>query len=198
MHESWVRGNRRAFAISAVAPAFLAATLGAAFLALAILGDLSAAPRFAMYVLAGLLLAGAVFFAGSALYLMNTPRIAYRDGRVLVYLQPKSPESISLDTVECFFLGREPVEIGSRPSRVSNIVVRLAEADRELRTRTLKTRFGGYRDGYIIVDGAWCEPITPELMKQINARLSEARRQRETELGAERGAEQQAQQKAAV
>ena len=188
MDECWVGGNRRAFAWSALTPALLAATIGAALLAAAIFAGLGPAPRIALFSLATLLLAAAVFVAGSAWFLINTPRIACRQGQVLVYLRPQSPEVLPLESVECFFLGRDSVRIGSRPSRVSNIVVRIAERNGELRARTVQTRFGGYRDGYLIVDGAWCEPITPELMKRINARLGEARR----ELDADRQSEEKA------
>jgi hypothetical protein len=181
MQECWVRANRRAFAFAAIAPTTIAVVLFAALWAGASYVD-DAVAQVALFSLACLFLVGAIFSLGSAAYLMRTPRIAYSHGNVIVTLQPRSPEIIPLESVECFFLGREPVEIGSRPSRVSNIVVRLAERNQELQSRTLKTRFGGYRDGYLIVDGAWCEPITPELMKRINARLSEVRREHEAQL----------------
>jgi hypothetical protein len=162
-----------------VFPTVAAAAVGAALVAasFAISGQ-----AFALRIM--LLVGAAVFFllalyaAGSALFLMQSPRMVYHDGRLLVYLRPTRPDSLPVEAVECFFLGREPIEVGSRPSRVSNIVVRLAEAERELRSRTDSTRFGGWRDGYIILSGAWCEPITPELMKRINGRLAEVLRER--------------------
>jgi hypothetical protein len=165
-----------AFALSAALPAIGSLLVGAGLVAAAITTQ-----QPVLRVLAGV--GAAVFFAiclhalGTAAYLMNTPRVAYRDGRVLVYLRPARPESLPVEAVECFFLGREPIEFGSRPSRVSNIVVRVAEAQRELRSRTDATRFGEWRDGYIILSGVWCEPITPDLMKRINGRLAEVLRE---------------------
>lgn len=175
MQECWVQGNKRAFAL-ALLPAVAAAAAGAMLLAVG-LGAFGAEPRAPIAVLGGILAMLGLFWLGPPLLLMSTPRLAYQDGQVLVYLRPARPEALPVESVECFFLGKDEAGVAGG-ARASTIVVRVAEAAKELRQRTDSTRLGGWREGYIVLAGAWCEPITPELLRKINARLNEVRKER--------------------
>jgi hypothetical protein len=40
----------------------------------------------------------------------------------------------------------------------------------------MRASFGRWQDGYISLNGAWCEPITADLIQSINHKLVETKR----------------------
>lgn len=128
--------------------------------------------------------------ASSLVALARLPRLASEGDEMLVYLGQLQPLRVPLEIVEVFFKGQtaaQPttgptVKISKpTPSRTSTIVVRLAEAATDWQQRTVNQRIGKWEDGYIILHGTWCEPITNELIKHLNSRLVAAHRQRRGE-----------------
>ncbi len=117
--------------------------------------------------------------AASFLYAMWLPRLAYEDDHLLVYLRSTVPERVPIDVVECFFWGQGPSLLQlphGHETESANIIVRLAERATEWRDREVHPSLGEWRCGYITIRGAWCERITPELVKRLNERLVAAHR----------------------
>ncbi len=178
MVECWLRPNRRVLWLSLVLSAL--AVLGG--LLLAWLFPVNVRPAWPGWV--GLALAGAgLLAAASFLYAMRLPRLAREDDQLLVYLRSTVPERVPLEYVECFFWGQGPSLLhlpDGREAESANIIVRLAERAADWRDREVHPSLGEWRCGYITIRGAWCERITPELVKQLNERLVAAhRRQRD-------------------
>lgn len=118
--------------------------------------------------------------------LVRTPRLAYSDGTLLVYLRALRPECVPIEHVECFFLGQGSSDIPvSGPSAAStdpqtaNIVTRLSESAREFHQREVRPFLGQWCGGYIVIRGTWCEPINGHLMQRLNQRLVLARREQQ-------------------
>ncbi|MDX1945425.1 MAG: hypothetical protein SFU86_08450 [Pirellulaceae bacterium] len=176
MPEVWLRTNRRALALGLVVPAVLCA-LGLAAAAYGIAREQSAW-AIGFY---GILGAGSGFLVAMFIYWMRLPRLAYARGELLVYLDSAQPVRVPIDVVECFFLGQGDSnlpKLAGREPETQNVIVRLAEAATEWKHRDVKPAFGHWCEGYITIRGAWCEPITPDLMRHLNARLGAILRER--------------------
>jgi hypothetical protein len=63
-------------------------------------------------------------------------------------------------------------------AKTSNVIVRLAEAAPQWHHRDIPATFGKWAEGYIILSGTWCEPITLELLRELNGRLAAVHRAR--------------------
>ena len=176
MRECWLKTNRRVIAIVLVAPLVLLA--GGLGLALGLGGHES----FRLVSWIGWLLA-AVGAAGVALLLVLffQPRLGFARDRLMVYLGTPRPLEVPIELIECFFLGHGPSGLptseGQEPE-TQTIVVRLAESAAEWKHREVKPALGHWCDGYIVIRGTWCEPISAELVNRLNARLVEAHRRR--------------------
>ena len=104
------------------------------------------------------------------------PRIAYRDGHVLFYLQARSPIAVPVQVVEAFFLGQGPAYLpAAAPSKAEtvNLVARLSQRATEWAHQDVKPALARWCDGYVTIRGTWCEPLTGELIRRLNRRLSE-------------------------
>lgn len=172
MREIWLRNNRRVLWLSMIPPSIVAGI--GLFL---ILGMPHSADwlRIVGWVLLGM----SVLFLAAVTWQGRMPRLAYADGDLVVHLTGQRPDRVPIDVVECFFLGtgRAPVagqEGGDVPIR--NLVVRLAERAQEFHERPVKAALGTWHEGYITIHGAWCEPLTLELVNRLNARLAEVQR----------------------
>lgn len=125
----------------------------------------------------------ALLVVGALAYSLNVPRLAYEDGYLLVYLRAMRPIRVPIEIVEVFFLGSGPAHLGYEDEhgpKTSNVVVRLAEAARDWRTREVRPELGEWYDSYIVIRGTWCEPLSLERINRINARLSSIKRRRRT------------------
>jgi hypothetical protein len=113
------------------------------------------------------------------------PRLAYKDGCLLVYLGSAQPHCVPIELVECFFLGQGPSLLPaptlageSESPDSATVVVRLAESAEDWKHVEVRPTLGQWCDGYITIRGTWCEPINADRMKQLNHRLVETHRQR--------------------
>jgi hypothetical protein len=164
MNEIWLRANRRALWMGLLAPGSLAAV------ALACVFFGSGPLRVLGW--AGVVVAGCV--VGLILWLMRQPRLAYQPGYMLVYLRLGPPIRLPIEVVECFFLGSGPIKLTDHidaPYRAVGLIVRLAEKAAEWADRPVKPALGRWHEGYILIHGAWCEPLSLEVVSRLNVRL---------------------------
>jgi hypothetical protein len=90
-----------------------------------------------------------------------------------------APLEVPLDVVEAFFQGTGPSMLPGdrvRPRKTANVVIRLADRASDVHHRDVTPALGEWRDGYITIRGTWCEPVTEELLRKLNARLADAKR----------------------
>jgi hypothetical protein len=169
MEEVWLQANRRVLGMALV-PAGIVVAVGAAILA----------------VVDGLVLrtvGWAVVAIGAALVVglvnqLRRPRIAFRDGEVLFHLRAGRPIAVPHEIVEAFFLGQGPaylpLQTGGQPETV-NLVARLSQKAPEWAHVSVKPALGHWCEGYVTIRGAWCEPLTGDVIRRLNARLRELR-----------------------
>jgi hypothetical protein len=170
MTEVWLRTNRRALAFGLVPP-LLIALVG---LPLAFGGEGRA---WVGWLGIAMTLLGTGISALLA-WQMRVPRIAYRDGQVFFTLRPGKAIGVPVEIVEAFFVGQAPLVLPghSAPSdSTMNLVARLSQRATEWLERDVKPALGRWSDGYVVVNGAWCEPLDQDLLRRLNRRLREAR-----------------------
>lgn len=124
---------------------------------------------FACVVAAGLLMVGLV-------RQLRQPRVAYRDGSALFFLKAGAPFAVPVNVVEAFFLGQGPAHLtgaATSDTKTVNLVARLSQRDPQWQHREVKAALGEWAGGYITIRGAWCEPLTAEVLRGLNHRLRE-------------------------
>jgi hypothetical protein len=108
------------------------------------------------------------------MWLMRRPVLAYRSGQLLVYLRAGRPFRVPIDVVEGFFLGSGPLKLSDQweaPYRTVNVIIRLAEKATDWADRPVKPSLGRWAESYIMIFGAWCEPLSLEVVSRLNVRL---------------------------
>ncbi|MCA9178257.1 MAG: hypothetical protein KDB14_27525 [Planctomycetales bacterium] len=174
MAECWLSANWRPVAAAMAPPAVVAVGCGAGV-------ALSASPWIRLFCGIGLGLSGVMLIGLGALL---GPRLA-RDGDwLLVRLKLGPPLRVPLEKVEVFFFGQGPSMTGPKAgeddddlqTQTGNVVVRLAEAATDLHHRDVERRLGHWCDGYIVIRGTHCEPLTKEVMTRLNHQLREFHR----------------------
>jgi hypothetical protein len=180
--ETWLRPNRRAIAAGFLMPILLLAS-GLAL----VLGSVSGSVFLGIgwfCVALGLIAALGMIF------LWRQPRLAYEKGELIVYLKSAAPYRIPIEIVECFMAGQTSTSmprLGPRPTptKVRSIIVRLAESARQWHQRQVTPKLGEWREGYITIHGAWCEPIHADLLTKLNDRLVRAHREQKAQAAKE-------------
>lgn len=173
--EVWLRGNVRPVLGVAIAGGLAMTGLWAATL-------FSAAPPQARWLAAAV--TGVVVAATAALVAVaRRPRLACAGGRLLVRIAPLTVEAVPLDIVECFFPGSSPLDASGAPTadeeprfRVGTLVIRIAERAAAYRQRATFRPWCTWEDGSIVIDGRWCEPLSPALARDLGGRLVAAKR----------------------
>ena len=181
MRECWLKPNRRPIIAAGVLFALIA--LGAVAAIYAFMLSQNWFGLFVTVALGGPALACVVFCYLAA----RTPRLAYENGELLVYSKSFTPRRVPIDVVEVLFLGSGPAlpttdtdDQQQEPTgpRAANVVVRLAEAASDWHHRELSAAVDKWENGYIVLSGTTCEPISHERLNVINRRLAEVRRGR--------------------
>ncbi len=106
------------------------------------------------------------------------PRIAFRDGSVLFFLSAGGPIVVPLHVVEAFFQGEGPAHLpgaSQQQTKSVNLIARLAQRETDWQQRDVKSALGNWAEGYVTVRGTWCEPITGDVIRRLNRRLSEVK-----------------------
>jgi hypothetical protein len=123
---------------------------------------------------------GLIVVAGITIVLLllqlRQPRLAYCDGRLLVWLRSGAPIRVPIGAVECFWLGHAASLLpGKRNERTETqtIVIRIADKAVEWRQQEVKPQLGAWCDGYITIRGTWCEPLNIDVVNRLNRRLAE-------------------------
>jgi hypothetical protein len=109
------------------------------------------------------------------------PRLAYEDGLLLLNLRSGAPIRLPIELVQCAFLGAGSTQLpglGGREIRTANLVMRLEEKASDWAEVSVKSALGRWSEGYITIHGAWCEPLTLDLVQHLNQRLHELKQVR--------------------
>jgi hypothetical protein len=178
MRETWLKANRRVLLLGMIPPIALIA-VGLIPLA-AMPADTESWIRFGGLGAVGL---GLLLLALIAIQ-MRLPRLAYCDGQLLVYLAGGGPLCVPVDIVQCFFLASGAGQIpGSKGSRIGvrNLTMRLDEKATDYHHRDVKPALGRWDEGYIVIHGAWCEPLNLSLVQLLNSRLASVKSEWESQ-----------------
>ena len=179
--EVWLAGNVR----PAVGLALVAAAAGL----VAAAAQAAGAAGWLVWVLFGLAV-GLGLAAAVLAVAAGRPRLACGADALVVRLSPWRADEVPLDVVECVFPGSQPLTgpflehshdvgppAGPPPTRrVGTLVIRLAERAVAWRSRATFPPWGAWDDGHIVIDGRWCEPLSPALARAIGDRLVAAKR----------------------
>lgn len=180
MAEVWLRTNRRALLLGMIVPA-LVLLMGGWLLVASVVGQW----WIGWTVLGGGAVAVALGLLAQLWHWLRKPRLAYADGHLLVYLEAR-PTPVPIEIVECFFIGQgasQLPKLEGREPETTNVIVRLAEAARDWRHRDVRPTLGHWCEGYITINGAWCEPVNGESLKRLNGRLVEVHREQRQKAG---------------
>jgi hypothetical protein len=176
MSECWVRANPRPILAAMLLPALAAAA--------ALCGVLLSSTWW-LRLLYSAVVVVALPVILSLLWFMLAPRLSRQGAWLLVRLRLGPALRVPADKVEMFFLGQGPSMAGpgadqqqeDEQPQTANIVVRLAEADQDLHRRAVEQRLGNWCDGYITLRGAHCQPVTADLVLDLNRRLVQLHRE---------------------
>ncbi|MBW8883983.1 MAG: hypothetical protein JF612_04230 [Planctomycetia bacterium] len=181
MTEVWLKTNRRALVLGMLLPGVLVVCCGAA-LAWSIVSSKS----WILELLLLTLTAVPLWMLGELIYAAFQPRIAYDEGHLVVFLEPARATRVPINIVEVVFLGQGPSQLpklNGREPETQNVVIRLADSAIDWKHRSVRPAFGHWCEGYITIRGAWCEPITADLLRKLNHRLAEVHRLRQLQAG---------------
>jgi hypothetical protein len=110
---------------------------------------------------------------------LRTPRLAYQDGHLLIWLRSGKPFRVPVDVVECFWLGHAPSLLPGKHhenTKTAALVIRIAHRASPWRQQLVKPQLGNWCDGYVTIRGTWCEPLSLDVVNRLNQRLSEVTR----------------------
>lgn len=183
--EVWLRGNARVALILGMLAVLLDGG-GLVAAVMAISGGVGSVPLWSIAAIAAT--------AGSGLMLLAwasaRPRLVRQGDRLLVQVSPLVQREVPVDVVECFFPGSHPLDADGSPTcgeqaafRVGTLVIRLAERALDYRAGDTFTPWASWEDSYIVLDGRWCEPLSPQLVKDLGSRLVAAKRAVAAEAG---------------
>lgn len=185
--EVWVRGNLRpALGFATVVTVVAAAAVVAVMVA--------AAPPWAVGMVVGIAVA-CLLLAACCVAAAARPRLVRRGPVIRVCLAPLTSFDLPLDAVECVFPGSSPLAAAAEASpedapddaaagrRVNTLVMRLAERADAWRSRPTLSQWGRWNDGYIVIDGRWCEPLSPTFARDLSQRLLDVKRETGTAVG---------------
>lgn len=164
--EVWLNANRRVLLVGMAVPVLVT---------LAALATIIASTRQSVQLAAGLALVLSAGILALLIRQLRLPRLASDGKHLLVYGGLRYPTAIPIEIVECFFLGKGPATPHSAAEgpvvQSANVIVRLAQRASEWSERPIAPDVGQWRDSYITLRGAWCEPLDIGRVNALNARL---------------------------
>ena len=177
-HDVWLRGNIRVAGIlGAIAVLLDGGALGAVLMAMNEGGE--SAAWWAVAASAAAAASGLMLLAWAS----ARPRLVQQGDSLLVQVSPLQRRAVPLDVIECFFPGSNPLDADGSPTcgeharfRVGTLVIRLAERAVEYRSGDTFPPWSTWSDSYLVLDGRWCEPLSPDLVKRLSSRLVAAKR----------------------
>ncbi len=176
--EVWLQGNRRvAMILGAVAVVLDGGALVA--MLMAVMGSSGSMAWWVVAAIAATAASGLMLLAWAS----HRPRLARQGDRLLVQVSPLVRREVPIDVVECFFPGSNPLDADGSPTcgehaafRVGTLVIRIAERALDYRAGDTFTPWATWEDSYLVLDGRWCEPLSPALVKELSSRLVAAKR----------------------
>ncbi len=172
--EIWLRTNTRALMFGMAAPVVVA--LAGVLLVLGLPGR---EPPTWLRLLGGGLVALSLLTIAALAWQMRRPRVAYQEGKLLLWLRSGAPIRVPIEVVECFLLGQAPSLLPGkrhRQSETATLLVRIADRAEEWRRQEVKPQLGKWCEGYVTIRGTWCEPLSVDLVNRLNQRLAEISR----------------------
>lgn len=174
--ETWLRPNVR--------PSFIGMIFAAILVLVGILGALGVgmgSPTTwtrVVQVCGGALAAIGLVAMALVIRGVRTPRLAYRDRELLLWMRPGKPIRLPIDVVEGFLLGQAPSLLpgGRKASETAALVIRIAESAHQWQQQEVTPELGKWCEGYVTIRGTWCEPLSIELVNRLNQRLAEVSR----------------------
>lgn len=171
MYEVWLKSNRLPLAIGAAA-AIIAGAAGAV-VGTGLFGWLeNGLARLAGWLLASASLLTLIHLAKQAW----RPRLARQGSELLLFLRPGAPIRAPLAIVEGFLMGQGPSFLpGKRLARMeaTTLVIRLSERADQWAKVDVEPKLASWCGHYVTIRGAWCEPLSVDLVNRLNARLAE-------------------------
>ncbi len=179
MAQVWLRTNRRVYAWGLVLPGLIACA------GVLLIAGLFGAGAGWLPPLGWVLIGLGLLVAVAQILEMLKPRLSV-DADHLWVNAGRQPIGVPLKIVECFLLGQGPAHLPGekfRTAESTNLVIRLAETALDWKRRDVDHKIAGWCDGYITLRGTWCEPLSVDLVLQLNRNLTQAHRaQRERRL----------------
>jgi hypothetical protein len=177
-HEVWLRGNMRVAGVLGIVAMLLdGGALGAVLMAMQ--GGGESLAWWGVAAVTAAAASGLMLLAWASL----RPRLVRQGDSLLVQVSPLVRQEVPLEVIECFFPGSNPLDADGAPTcgeqaafRVGTLVIRLAERAIEYRSGGTFTPWATWSDSSIVLDGRWCEPLSPELVKSLSSRLVTAKR----------------------
>lgn len=178
-HEVWLQGNRR---IAMLLGAISVVLDGGALLAvrMAVVGSSGSTMWWGVVAIATMFASGLMLLAWAS----YRPRLVRQGNRLLVQVSPLVLREVPIEVVECFFSGSNPLDADGSPTcgehaafRVGTLVIRLAERALDYRAGDTFAPWATWEDSYLVLDGRWCEPLSPAVVKELNSRLVAAKRE---------------------
>lgn len=171
MSEVWLRSNRRILTVGLIPG--VAICIGS--LALIV----STAEMWIWWTALASLVVGMLLVFVVAKQLLR-PRVGYAAGHVLFYLRAGRPIAVPVQVVEAFFLGQGPAYLPGTPQdsqETVNLVARMSQKAEDWQRLEVKPALGKWCEGYVSIRGTWCEPLTNDVIRRLNRRLSEVSRE---------------------
>jgi hypothetical protein len=172
MRETWLDNNRRITGLAlGVSILFFALSLVSTWFSFQRVGmAMRLTAACVLLVSGGIVVRQAVSFF--------TPRLTYADRYLSVNLGGR-PIRVPIDVVEVFFLGQAPSQLRQQGRDIANstVVVRLAESAVGWHEKKVDKRLGQWSDGYITIRGIWCEKLNVDVIRRLNHRLVEVKRE---------------------
>jgi hypothetical protein len=171
MAEVWLRTNHRALLWGMLPPAAIALAGG---LLAAGYGQIGVWGR----VVGACLTLVAAFSLATLAWQLRQPRLAYADGHLAVFLRRGEPIRVPLDVIECFLLGQAASQLPARGKQLktATVLIRLCPQAADWVCGDVDLRLGQWRDSHFIIRGTWCEPLSVEVVRRLNAQLGQAQR----------------------
>lgn len=109
------------------------------------------------------------------------PRVAYQDGKLLLFVRFGPPVQVPIELVECFLMGHAPTLLpGEQNAKQQTItlIVRISERAEEWSHVEVHHLLAAWCDSHVTIRGTWCERLSVQVVNQLNQQLAQVQQQR--------------------
>lgn len=173
MYEVWLASNRRAVLLGMAFP--IAAEVIGILLGVSgwlLPNDILFWTGAGVFIIAQVLLVSIVIQ-------LATPRIAFQNAHLLLYLRGAGPIRVPIDVVEGFLLGQGPAMLPGHGHdlETSTLVVKLADKAEAWQKVDVKPTIASWCNSYVTIRGTWCEPLNIDIVQRLNQKLADVQAQ---------------------